>query len=995
MTTQKYREVEIETPLGTDVLLLKEATITEALSQPFIIELQLLSRQEDIHFEDLLGENATLRIELPEGQTRYFNGNFSDFSQTGNAGDFAVYHATLRPWLWFLTQTSDCRIYQNKTVPDIIKDIFRERGFSDFEERLSREYHEWSYCVLYRESYFDFVNRLLEQEGIYYYFEHDNGKHTLVLADSYSSHDLIPGHETLPYHSPNIATVRDEQHVSQWRVAKKIHPGRIVLDDFDFERPKADLSAHSSIPGNHGQSDYETYDYPGEYRQIDHGESYARTRMEALHSQYEIIRATSDVRALQAGILFKLDLHPREDQNREYLIVSVTHTIQSDAYRSAAQSSGPTCTNIFTAMDSATPYRPLQRTSKPKVQGPQTAIVVGPLGEEIYTDEYGRVKLQFHWDRYGQADENASCWIRVSQLWAGKGWGGMTIPRIGQEVIVEFLEGDPDQPIVTGRVYNGDHRTPYKLPQFATRSGIKSQSSKGGGGFNEIRFEDKKGEEQVFLHAERNQDVRIKKDSLEWIGHDRHRIVKNDQFERIEGNSHLTLQGDQNVKINGNTSLDIAKDLQEKVGMKHALEAGTEIHHKAGKNVVIEAGVSITLKAGGGFITIGPAGVTISGVPVLINSGGVAGSGSGCSPDVVKLPMEADDGKPGKIGVGSKKVEPGQKKEEILPVKINKTSAKPVAKPKNILTHRQRATEKRKQRYQGRKQMAANAGSTPTQQAAAERLIDNNDNIIRAEAANYVYRVDEFNRGHIDELPEAPVGLNLLDQKQMRGLENATFTDKVTGFGAALFKSDISGETLLTYRGTNNGVTGKQDWKTNALQGVGRETEQYNQAMRLAKTVKKSQGKNFVTVGHSLGGGLASAGTAMTGVKGYTYNSAGLHPKTATRVGGMKNEEAAQLIQIRAVEGEVLTGAQRHGNKVLSGLGVGSGALAGGPVGAGAGYLLSKTLSDVPQAVGEMKPLPSVKGGNPVVRHGMDQVIEGIEAQKKDDIQMLTSTQAK
>ena len=423
-----------------------------------------------------------------------------------------------------------------------------------------------------------------------------------------------------------------------------------MLNDFDFERPKADLSAHSSIVREHVQSDYEVYDYPGEYQQHDPGESYARTRMEALQSQYEIIRGTSDVRALQAGALFKLDQHPRENQNREYLILSVTHTLQSDTYRSAEQSGGSTYTNAFSAMESATPYRPLQHTPKPRVQGPQTAIVVGPAGEEIYTDEYGRVKLQFHWDRYGQADENASCWIRVSQLWAGKGWGGMTIPRIGQEVIVEFLEGDPDQPIVTGRVYNGDHRTPYKLPQFATRSGIKSQSSKGGGGFNEIRFEDKKGEEQVFLHAERNQDVRVKNDSLEWIGHDYHRIVRNDQFEQIEGNLHLTLDGDQNEKINGSISRDIAKNLQEKVGNKHALEAGTEIHHKAGKNVVIEAGESITLKAGGGFITIGPAGITISGVPVLINSGGVAGSGSGCLPDAAKLPIEADDGKPGDTG---------------------------------------------------------------------------------------------------------------------------------------------------------------------------------------------------------------------------------------------------------------------------------------------------------------------------------------------------------
>ena len=266
MTTQKYREVAIETPLGADVLLLKEATLTEALSQPFVIDLQLLSRQEDIHFEDLLGENATLRIELPDDQTRYFNGHITDFSQTGNEGDFAVYHATLRPWLWFLSQTHDCRIYQQQTVPDIIKAIFREQGFSDFEERLSRDYQSYDYRVLYRESYFNFVSRLMEQEGIYYYFEQDNGKHTLILADSDASHGLIPGHETLPYTPPNTAVVRDEHAISRWSVAKQVQSGRITLDDFAFERPKADLSARSSMAADHAHADYERFDYPGEFQ---------------------------------------------------------------------------------------------------------------------------------------------------------------------------------------------------------------------------------------------------------------------------------------------------------------------------------------------------------------------------------------------------------------------------------------------------------------------------------------------------------------------------------------------------------------------------------------------------------------------------------------------------------------------------------------------------------------------------------------------------------
>ncbi len=300
-------------------------------------------------------------------------------------------------------------------------------------------------------------------------------------------------------------------------------------------------------------------------------------------------------------------------------------------------------------------------------------------------------------------------------------------------------------------------------------------------------------------------------------------------------------------------------------------------------------------------------------------------------------------------------------------------------------------TEKRKENYEERKQLAANANDTPEQQAAAARLLDNNDNILRAESAAYVYRVDEFNREHIDALPEAPTGLNLLDPKEIPGLENATFTDEETGFGAALFESDINGEIMLTYRGTNNGVTGKQDWLANGMQGVGMKTAHYEQAMELAKDVNIELEGNFVIVGHSLGGGLASAATAVTGAKSYTYNAAGLHPETAVREGGMANDATGKLIQTRAVEGEVLTGTQRYGNKALSGLGAGGGALAGGLVGAGLGYLLSKALPKLPEAAGEMKTLPSVNGGNPVTRHGMDQVIDGIEAQKKEDINTLSS----
>jgi type VI secretion system secreted protein VgrG len=281
------------------------------------------------------------------------------------------------------------------------------------------------------------------------------------------------------------------------------------------------------------------------------------------------------------------------------------------------------------------------------VEGIQTAKVTGPKGEEIYTDKYGRVKVQFHWDRKGDRDEKSSCWIRVSSTFAGSQYGAIFTPRMGHEVVVDFLEGDPDRPLITGSVYNANLMPPYELPAEKTKSTTKTDSSIGGKGFNEIRFEDKKGEEQVFVHGERNLDVRIEKDAMEWIGQDRHLIVKRDQMEMVEGDKHLTVTGDRNEKIDGSVSLKVGMDKQEKVGMKHALDAGQEIHLKAGTKVVIEAGVQVTMKVGGNYVDVGPGGVTIQGTIVKINSGGSPGSGAGSSPDPPKPPAEADKAKPG------------------------------------------------------------------------------------------------------------------------------------------------------------------------------------------------------------------------------------------------------------------------------------------------------------------------------------------------------------
>ncbi|NLI33215.1 MAG: type VI secretion system tip protein VgrG, partial [Deltaproteobacteria bacterium] len=505
-------------------------TASEELSRLFRFELDLLSENHSISFEDLLGQKVTVRLELPHDKNRYFNGFVTRFSQVGTVGNYALYNATVHPWLWFLTRNADCRIFQDKTVPDIIKQVFRDHGFTDFEETLSGSYRNWEYCVQYRETDFNFVSRLMEQEGIYYYFKHDKTKHTLVLADSISSHEPFPGYQEVPYRPPD-ERVQDFETIYDWLMSKEVQPGTYVLNDFDFKKPRANMLVKSSQLRHHSRAANEIYDYPGEYVNTEEGDTLVRARIQELQADYEQLQGQANARGLSVGCLFNLIDFPRKDQNREYLIVSATHYLESDQYESGMGGAGEIYTCSFSAMPSMQPFRPPRTTPKPMVQGPQTAIVVGPSGSEIYTEEYARVKVRFHWDRESKGDENSSCWIRVAQLWAGSRWGGIHIPRIGQEVIVEFLEGDPDRPIITGRVYNNDNKPPYDLPAKATQSGVKSRSSKNGNpnNYNEIRFEDEKGNEEILIHAERNMKTEVEHDEEHTVDHDRTILVKNDE----------------------------------------------------------------------------------------------------------------------------------------------------------------------------------------------------------------------------------------------------------------------------------------------------------------------------------------------------------------------------------------------------------------------------------------------------------------------------------
>lgn len=596
--TQQNREIEIISPLGPDVLLLRDVTITEELGRLFTINLELGSA-EDINFEDLLGQNISIRLNLISGR-RYFNGFVGSLSQDVNEGRFMRYYATVHPWLWFLTRTSDCKIFQNKTVPEIIKEVFQDLGFSDVVDRLNGSYRTWEYCVQYRETDFNFLSRLMEQEGIYYYFIHEEGKHTLYLADDMSSHDSMQGYQTIAYYPPNEVVVREDECISTWHLTKKLQPGAYCLNEYDFKNPKADLKTNCNVTRTHTRADYEIYDYPGEYVESGEGNNYARIRIQELQSQYARAQGSGNARGLICGGLFNLSSFPRQDQNREYLVTSVTHHIHVDSFESMGDGGGTQYSNSFSVIESGTPYRPPRVTPKPIVQGLQTAVVVGQAGEEIHTDEFGRVKVQFYWDRIGEKNENSSCWIRVSHPWAGKNWGMVAIPRIGQEVIVDFLEGDPDRPIITGRVYNADQVHPYALPANKTQTGILSRSSKEGSGANanELRFEDKKGEEQVYLHAEKNQDIEVENDETHWVGHDRSKtidndettLVKNNRTETVGNNEKITIGVDRMENVGSNETIAIGSNRKISVGGSETATVTMQRTHIVGINETIGVG---------------------------------------------------------------------------------------------------------------------------------------------------------------------------------------------------------------------------------------------------------------------------------------------------------------------------------------------------------------------------------------------------------------------
>jgi type VI secretion system secreted protein VgrG len=677
--SQDHRLIAVDTPLGKDVLLLQELTGIEGISSLFSYELNLLAYEnESIVFKDIVGQKVTITLHLPDGTPRYINGYVSRFTQgETDKRSFTHYHAQVVPWLWFLTRQADCRIFQNLAVPDILSQVFNLFEFKDFRLSLKNSYPQLEYCVQYRETSFNFVSRLMEEFGIFYYFDHSTqGKHTMVLADQSNTLPACPSSPVS--YDTQVGGLYEPEAISNWHVGQEVRTGKYTVTDYNFTTPSTSLLANDpTVVDLAASHPLELFDYPGLHTNKDQGDTVAKVRMQEEEAGYMVVSAEGNCRGLMSGYSFELKNHYRSDQNTNYVVTEVRHFASAgQSYTTAGTEGGETYSNHLTCIPASVTYRPPRVTPKPFVQGPQPALVVGKANEEIWVDKYGRVIVQFYWDRLGKKNENSSCWIRASQPWAGGNWGAMWIPRIGQEVLVSFLEGDPDRPVITGRVYNANQMPPYTLPDYQTRSTFMSRSSKGGGSsnYNELRFEDLKGQEQIFMNAEMDMDLRVEKDSREFIGANRHLIVttnqveqiqtdkhlhvKGNHFEAVDGNMSLNVTGNQMESVTGNKSLAVTGNQSESVtgnlslavtgqqqdtSMSYAMKTDTTIHLNAGVSAVIEAGVDLTLKVGSNFIDINPAGVFITGTMVFINSGGAAGSAPDASPQSPDSPTAPND----------------------------------------------------------------------------------------------------------------------------------------------------------------------------------------------------------------------------------------------------------------------------------------------------------------------------------------------------------------
>ncbi|MBC7153102.1 MAG: type VI secretion system tip protein VgrG [Rhodobacteraceae bacterium] len=661
------RQVRIKGPLPRERMFIKAARIEEGFSELTRTTVEFMSPDRALDLDKVVGQPITIEIQAADESWRQFGGTCIEAEALGLYQGLGLYTLQLRPWLWFLTRTSDNRIFQDMTVPDIAKKIFGEMGFADFDMK-ARGTGARVYCVQHRETDFDFLSRLFEEEGIYYWSEMRQGKETLVIADDAGAHAAVPGHASIDFYLREAEYRRREDHVFEWQGSRRVTSGKVTLTDYDFENPRADLKAIKAIPkGSHSHKDAELYDYPGPHRKTALGDKYARIRMEAEAARHDTRAGVGNVRTMGVGQTFTLRDMVDKSRSGDYLITRATHLIQietdyedhetrtqilpgrllfdadnTDTYR---------CT--FNVIPRATPYRTPRKTPWPRIPGLLLATVTGPAGEEIYTDKYGRIKVQFPWDREGKRDENTTCWVRTVMPWTGKGWGFVAIPRIGQEVVIQFEDGDPDRPICTGMLYNADTMPPYALPANMTQSGIQTRSTKGGGAanYNELVFEDKKDAEFIRFHSEKDYFQTVENNAVINIGLDKKdpgdltqtihhhktetiktgdktltvetgsefRTIATDKTEDIGVNDSLTVGADRTMDIGANLTETVASDMALSVSGKRDVTVSGNITEKSDAKIAISAAIEIKLSVGGSSITIDNAGVTIKAPTVTVS----------------------------------------------------------------------------------------------------------------------------------------------------------------------------------------------------------------------------------------------------------------------------------------------------------------------------------------------------------------------------------------
>ena len=707
-------------PFPVGVLLLETLSGTEALGMPYVFELGLLSEEPSLDPDDVLGKPMAVGIRLGTGAWRYFHGNVTEFAKAGISHKHTRYVARLNPLLSQFAQTSDCRVF-NEPIQDAVSiatEVLAARGLSDLESGSIKDhvYRAREYCVQYGESDLNFVQRLLEEEGIYYFFRHEEGRHTMVLADSITGHGTVDGYESVPYAPKERQAAGMAEHFWEMRVRKGLFPGRhTVLSGYDPTqlRPRqprfgGEISVEQA-PG----STFEHYDYPGGLSNLEEAGNEATLRMQADRVEQMLIEVEGNTMGLGVGNLVTLwpGVGPSEvvlpfwnadDFSKQYLIIGASYDLSIDQYETGAVArEDQPFRATYVLLDSRVPFRLRQTAQKPRMAGPQTALVVGPAGEEIWTDSFGRVMVQFDWDRLGERNEKSSCWIRVSQAWAGSRWGAIHVPRIGQEVIVDFLDGDPDRPIITGRLYNADNMPPYELPANQTQSGIKSRSSKGGtpNNFNEIRFEDKKGEEELHIQAEKDMSTLVKHCQTLEVGVDRDIVVGNDESTLIKHNRQTTVNENDSVviegmhdktvvgpvlqvygndhmrRVDGDQELVAEKNKTEHVKLAYTLTTDEkfQLNQDAtsltfeGTDVTLDSAGTVTVKAGGAVINIDKAGMVSITSPTGINLL-CGGSGLSLLPGAIAVVAAAVTAA---AAGGASKMEMGEKKVEMKSKTVN------------------------------------------------------------------------------------------------------------------------------------------------------------------------------------------------------------------------------------------------------------------------------------------------------------------------------------